>query len=150
MNWIELFNDILKNNKNYDLKFFPSISTLALKRIKEILNVDLSGELLELLQQTDGIQNKRFNDFIVYNSENIIKYYLNHLEYLEEIDSNIPRNYLFFADNGCGEHFGLEISNGIIKTSEVGVYYPIENEYRIVAPNFYTWAIEWNSGRLST
>jgi hypothetical protein len=71
------------------------------------------------------------------------------LEYLVKIKSDIQHNYLFFADNGCGEHFGLEVANGIICTSKISVYYPISNEYKIVAQDLYTWAIEWYTGRLS-
>ena len=66
------------------------------------------------------------------------------------LNEDAPHNYLFFADNGCGEHFGFEVADGMIKTSNVGVYYPILNEYRIVAPDLYTWAVEWYSGKLST
>lgn len=150
LNWIELFNDILKDDKNYNLEFFSGISAFKLAKIRKVLNVDLSGELLELLRQTDGILNKRFNDFIVFNSKKIIDYYLHHLEYLSEVESDVLYNYLFFADNGCGEHFGIEINDGMIKTSEISVYYPIENEYRIVAPNLYTWVVEWFSGKLAT
>ena len=98
--------------------------------------------------QTDGIKDRRFGDYMVFSTEKVIEYHLEYLEHLAAIENNLIHNYLFFADDGCGNHFGLEAADGVIRTSKIGVYYPIIGEYRIVAPDLYAWADVWYNGRL--
>ena len=131
-------------------EFFEPITQDELQRVKAVLGIHISGELLALLKETNGIRDKRFGDYAVFDADQIIEYCLEHLEYVDSLGKEAPSEFLFFSDNGCGEHFGFEVVDGQIKSSQVGVYYPIGNEYRIVAPDLYTWAIEWYSGKLET
>ena len=151
MNWIKMFNELLKDDKNYyPIRFFEPITKEKLEEITDTMKITITGDILELLQQTDGIFSNTFGGYLVLSSKKIIDCYIHHLMYLKEIDNTFSNNYMFFADNGCGEYFGYEVCNGKIKSNQIGIYYPIENEYRIVAPNLYTWATEWYTGKLST
>lgn len=145
MDWKSFFAENCNDTK---LMFFNPISQKQLEQLESELGVKMSGDLLEALQQTNGIRDK--GDFYLYTSEGMIEKYLDHLEFLKDLEFEAPCKILFFADNGCGEGFGFKISHGIIETEEVGVYYPIENAFRIVAPDFRTWVKEWYSGDLGT
>jgi hypothetical protein len=150
MDWRTVFVDILAYNKDYDLLFFNPATDDELRGIKLNTGVTVSGDLLDLLKQTNGIKNKCFGDFVVFNSDRIVEAHRLHIDFLKQADITPLRQYLFFADNGCGEGFGFEVYNGQIISNQIGVYYPIGNEFKIVAPDFLTWANEWYSGRLST
>ncbi len=149
IDWRIFFQNIVKDDSNYNLAFFEPITNEQLTELENFLYVRITGDLLDLLMETNGIQNKRFGDYVVFNNEKIKEYHLLHRNFIETAQINSPDDYLFFADNGCGECFGFIIKNGVT-SKEVGVYYPIENEFRIVANSFETWANEWYSGRLST
>ena len=146
MHWENLFKEITDN----ELIFFEPINQQEIRQIEEIFHVKLSGQLLELLEETNGIKDGRFGDFWVGDSSEIIELYNQHHIFLKTAGIEPPHKIFFFADNGCGECFGFRIEDGQIADGQVGVYYPIENEFRIVAPDFKTWAIEWCSGLLSS
>jgi hypothetical protein len=138
--------------KRYDnLSFFDPITMEELSNIKQNTGIELSGDLLELLKQTNGVkENMIVNNkiieigFFVYNSDRIIEMHKIHLEFLQKADINPPYDFLFFSDNGCGESFGFITKNGKIVSSQIGIYYPFDNEFRIIASNLMNWVTEWN------
>ena len=146
MYWKELF----KEKCDSTLMFFEPITEQEIKQVEETLDITLSGQLLELLKETNGIKDGRFGDFLVCDSNEIIELYKQHLAFLKISDIQPPHKILFFASNGCGEYFGFRIEDGQIADGTVGVYYPIDNEFRIVATDFKTWAEKWHTGLLST
>jgi hypothetical protein len=150
VDWKAFFQRIFKDNGDYELAFFEPISKTKLAELELFTNTEITGDLLDFLLQTNGIQNKILGDFVVFNDDKIKEYHLLHRKFLKAAQVVQHNNYLFFADNGCGENFGFIVKNGVLIPQEVGVYYPIENEFRIVAADFETWASEWYSGKLST
>lgn len=149
MDWTAVFTEIGRGGEDIVVEFLPPISTSQVQTIEKTTGIALQGPLLELLQQTNGIRNKRFGDFLVWNDEEIVAQHLNHIEFLKEAELTAKGEYLFFADDGCGEHFGFAAAGGEIKSEEVGIYYPMENRFAIVAQNLYAWAVEWYAGTLA-
>ncbi|MCL2637272.1 MAG: SMI1/KNR4 family protein [Oscillospiraceae bacterium] len=146
MHWKKIFQSVNET----ELTFLEAINEQEIAQIEETLHVTLSGELLEVLKETNGIKENRFGCWLVGNSSEIIELYNCHCSFLKMSYTVPPHKILFFANNGCGEYFGFRIENGRISDGKVGVYYPIENEFRIVTPDFKTWVVEWHSGILST
>ena len=144
MDWKKLFVSF----DDFDATFFEPASEVNLRKITENTGITVSGQLLDLLLQTDGIKDGRFGDYMVFSTDKVIEYRKEYMEHLAETENNLIHDCLFFADDGCGNHFGLEATNGIIRSSKIGVYYPISGEYRFVAPNLYVWANAWYTGRL--
>jgi len=145
MDWKLLF---AKFSKDTDLEYFSSISKEEVEEIENEIGVIVSGSLLEILKETNGIRDER--DYYLYSSKQMIRKYREHLDHLRMIAENDPCRILFFADDGCGNGFGHTYNNdGRIETGEVVVYYPIDNEYRIIAPDLRTWVVEWYTGKLS-
>ena len=145
MNWKSLFSELRS-----DAVFSMEISTERLQEIQDETGIKVSGELLDLLLQTDGIRDKKFGDFLVFDSEQIISHHQIFVDCLMASNLQKSNSILFFADNGCGELFGLEARRGLITSPHVVIFYPIDGEFKIIAPNLQTWATEWYSGRLST
>ena len=143
MNWIELFESLDENASTSE----PA-KDFVVEQIKEQTGTEISGQLLELLMQTNGIINKRFGDYLVYSYDRIIECHELFNTHYPRDENELLQSLLFIADDGCGDYFGYVVSGGKIETEEIGVYYPITNEYKIVAPSLREWAIEWYSGKL--
>ena len=150
MDWKDIISGITSNNKDYELSFFDPITEDELSGINLKTGTTVSGDLLSVLKQTNGIVDRRFGEYIVYSSDMIIERHRLHLDFLKVVNTSPPYDYLFFADNGCGECFGFMVQEGQIISDQVGVFYPIDNEFRVVAPDFLTWMNEWYTGRLAT
>ena len=151
MDWKTLF----KSQNGNNLSFFDPITEQELSDIKHNTGIEISGDLLELLKQTNGIMENIIVDkkcinsgFIVFNSDEIIKTYKIHLSFLKEAELIPPHQFLFFSDNGCGEGFCFITENGKIISKEISIYYPIENKFFIVAPDLMTWITDWYSGKI--
>ena len=140
MNWIKLFENLEDN-----AIFFEPVTDAKLKKIKDITGIEVSGQLLDLLMQSNGIRDKRFGDYLVYGSDQIV----DRFEMCSEYHFKSPRfdrsrTLLFFAYDGCGDYFGYEANDGIIISPQIGFFYPIApDEYMTVAPDLYTWATKW-------
>lgn len=144
MDWKSFF---LENSNSTELQFFNPISQKEIKELENKTGVILSGDLLEVLAEANGIRD--INDYYLYPSNIIIKRHKEHLDYLAMLEEKESCNILFFADDGCGNGFGHKFNNnGIIEKEEVGIYYLIENKFKIISPNFKTWVKEWYSGEL--
>ena len=150
MIWREVFEQALQNDNDYVLKFFEPVLPAQIDEIVSKARAGIPRDLLELLRQTNGVYNDRFNEFIVYDSDKILKAFANHLEYLQTIGCDCQENLLFFSDNGCGELFGYRLSDDGLDAKQIGVYYPITNEFRIVCSDLLTWFRDWFSGNLGT
>ena len=148
MNWPQLFASLVKNESDMSLTFYDPITEDKLRKIKEVTGIEISGELLELLSQTDGIKENRFGDYWIYGSEQIIECHERCLVYFEESDFDL-KSRLLFADNGCGDYFGYMVKNAKIISSQIGYFEPISpDEFTIVSPDLHTWATKWHSGTL--
>jgi hypothetical protein len=146
MDWKLLFSG---TSKGVVLKYFNSISKEEIAEIKNEIGVTLSGSLLELLKETNGIRDER--DYYLYSSSLMIERYKDLMDYLILIADSNSCKMIFFANDGCGNEFGYKCNNdGTIESEEVGVYYPMENKFKIVAPDLKTWAKCWYSGELGT
>jgi len=88
-------------------------------------------------------------DDILWTVEQIVTNTIAHYDYLKNIDVQCTDKCIFFADNGCGEHFGYKLTEGTIDMS-IYVYYPIDNRFRKIASNIKEWAEGWFSGKIST
>ena len=144
MNWIEFFKGIKP-----DITFFAPITDTEIANIKAVTGIELSGDLLDLLLQTNGIRDNTFSDYLVYSSDFIIERFKYCQGYFNDPGFDNKHSYLFFADDGCGDFFGHEVKDGRIISPEICYYYPIApDEYRVVASDLRTWATEWYSGRL--
>ena len=150
MIWREPFEQTLQDDENYVLRFFEPILSAQIEQIKARVNAKIPHELLELLQQTNGVYNERFNEFIVYNSNKIMETIDNHFEVLQNYGNDNPKKFLFFADNGCGELFGYRLGSDSLNTKQIGIYYPISNDFKIICPDLCTWITSWFSGNLET
>jgi len=145
MDWLELFNGF-----NEDITFFDPIADDELNKIKEATGTEVSGDLLNLLLQTNGIKDNRFGDYLVYDSDRIIEHYKLCLDYFKPSKFAYSRPLLFFADDGCGNYFGYEVKGNQIISPQIIFFSPIEpDKLRIVASDFSTWATEWYTGKLS-
>lgn len=150
MDWIELFKGFLKNDlSGRSLEFYDPITEAKLKKIMEVTEIEISGDLLDLLLQTDGI--KQVNDsYWVYSSEQIIKTYIMTQVYFEGTEYEGSRPWLFFSGDGCGDYFAYEVNNGSIISPQIGFFEPISpDKYRIVAPDLFTWALKWHTDTLA-
>ena len=153
MDWKNVFENI-----GYEgVSFFDPITENELMDIKISIGVEISGDLLELLKQTNGIMETMILNntseeiaWIIYSSVKIIEYNKIHLGFLKEAEITPPHQLIFFSDNGCGESFGFIVKNGKIISDEIGIYYPIDNEFKILASDLKTWAKGWCSGVIKT
>ena len=149
MNWRKLFNDLFNGVERVEIAFFDPITDAKILRIKEATGVEISGQLLDLLLQTDGIKNAIRGDYFVYDTEHIIKNHRDFSDNLKLTECKLSREFLFFIDDGCGNYFGYETKNGKIVSPQVGFLDPIAlDEYIIVAPDLFTWAEKWYTGKL--
>jgi hypothetical protein len=153
MDWKNIFQ-----NSGYEgVLFFDPITENELEDIYKNIGIEISGDLLELLRQTNGIMetmilNNVSEDvgWIIYSSKKIIENNKIHLDFLREAECTPPYQLIFFSDNGCGESFGFITKDGKIVSDEIGIYYPISNEFKILASNLKTWAKSWCSGEIKT
>jgi hypothetical protein len=142
MNWIELFT-----NLEINAAFFEPASKAKIEVIKNKIDVEVSGQLMDLLLQTDGIRDSRFGDYIVFSSEQIVKHFEITQVYFERTKGSRP--LLFFAGDGCGDYFSYEILDGKIISPQIRFFEPISPDERvIVAPDLYTWATKWFTDKL--
>ena len=144
------WKDIFQSVNTEELIFHEAIKEHEIEEIEKKLSLTLSGALLETLKETNGIKEKQYGCWLLGNSSEIIEMHRLHCDFLMQADAVPPHRFLFFANNGCGEYFGFKIEDGQTVGSEVGIYYPIDNEFRIVAPDFKTWVVEWHTGLLKT
>lgn len=145
MDWKSFF---MESCNNENIKFFNPISKEEAMHLQNEIGVTLSGDLLKVLQEANGIRDEQ--DVCVLSSNEMIKRYNEHIDYLKIIQEEEYTKILFFADDGCGNGFGYKFNNeGAIEAEEVGIYYQMENRFIVVAPDFKTWFKEWYSGRLA-
>ena len=144
-NWKKIFEEIgdttLFKSCFGTITFLDPATEEDLQRVKDKTGVTISGLLLELLLQHNGISSCAGS--LVWGCDEIIETKREYKTY-----DLYPDQYLFFSQNASGEHFGLNVENGRLVSDEVGIYYAIPDEYVIVAPNLKEWAIEWYNDRL--
>ena len=153
MDWKTCCVDAVRRGKILEPPAFYAPATPAqLNEVEQTLGAKLPGDLAALLRQTNGLRtgDAPRGAFLVLDCEHILKAHAAHLEFLQLAGFAHTPPYLFFSDNGCGEHFGYEIEKGAVPHSRIGVYYPIENAFRIVAGDLEEWLSRWAAGALNT
>jgi hypothetical protein len=141
---------IFQSASTVELIFYEPIKAHEIEQIEEAYLIKLSGSLLEVLQESNGVAEKQHGYWLIGNANELIEMHCSHHDFLKQTNTVPPHEILFFANNGCGEYFGFRLERGQIADGKVGVYYPIENEFTIVAPDFKAWVVGWCSGALST
>jgi len=142
IDWKKYFVD--SNSKgHFILSFNEPAKEHDLGLVAHETGVEITGDLLALLKQTNGIRDMTYGDYIILSTGRIIERYKLHLEFIKNLDETLRQTCLFFAYNGCGEDFGFIVNEGKIVSGEVVQYYPIENEFVIDAPDFRTWVDKW-------
>jgi hypothetical protein len=140
-------------------KFHPPATAEEIKQVGDTLNVCLPDELVDLLSDSNGVEQLMENPItnelmsigdIYWPTHAIISCTLSQYKYLETIESKHKTKYLFFADSGCGENFGYKIIDGKCYDTTIYVYYPIEDKYVPLCANLKEWLIGWLSGKLFT
>lgn len=144
---------------DYNVKFFSPATDEEIRKVEAKLNVLLPEELVELLNDSNGAEQLMKNPItdelmsigdIYWSTDVIISATLDQYKYLETIESKRKNKYLFFADNGCGEHFGYKIIDEKCSNTTIYIYYPIEDKYVPLCANLKEWINGWLSGKLST
>jgi len=161
VDWKSEIQDIYRRNSSEirsEPIFREPITEQQIVGVKEILGVELSGDLLDLLKQTNGFDQRCFSgehtwkDFALFGYDQMIKFNKSHLEFavfLKEINQEPPCQMFFFTHDGYGNGFGFKVENGKL-SNEVGVYEPIDNWFLIKASNFKAWLNGWFSGEIHT
>ena len=150
MNWKEVFEQTIQGDDNYILQYYEAIQQVQIDELIAMTGTEIPNDLFELLQQTNGIYNNRYNEFIVYSSEKTIEVSNEYLMNAHAIGNNYYQKFLFFADNGCGELFGYRLGKDSKNIRNIGIYYPITGEYKVICPDLHTWVKSWFSGELET
>lgn len=154
-----MISDLKKTFPDEKVKFHLPASDEEIRLVEDKLNVCLPGELVDLLCDSNGaeqlMENPITNELmsigdIYWQTDAIISCTLDQYKYLESIESKHKTKYLFFADNGCGEHFGYKIIDGKCSDTTIYIYYPIEDKYIPLCANLKEWLNSWFSGTLLT
>ena len=154
-----MISKIKKWVPDYKLKFSPPATDEEIRQVEDKLKICLPEELLDLLSDSNGavelMENPATNELmeigdIYWPTDAIMFFTLGQYKYLKEIHSKHKTKYLFFADNGCGEHFGYKIIDGKCNDTTIYIYYPIEDKYAPLCTNLKEWINGWLSGKLST
>jgi len=120
-----------------------------LLRIKEALNVDLPLDLLDLLQESNGV----FDEFdcpYIWSTNQIVRdnLYFRNCEDFKDI--YMPFDHLlFFSDSGCGDMFGYAILNGIIQRDDIFVWDHESDSRKWVASSLEDFLAGWIGGKIS-
>lgn len=148
--WEELVKSTVVDDNDYELEFFKPVSYDEFVLIEKKLEIKFSSQLSSLLKETNGIKNKRFNEFMVWNIKEIANQTLDWRQYLKDNEFKQTQDYIFFSDNGCGELFGYQVSNGEIVSEKIWIWYPMHNEYECISSDLKNWIVGWFSGQLYT
>lgn len=152
-NWKNYCIDTVSHGKVLEPPVFYTPATPAqLEYVEQTIGAKLPSDLSALLLQTNGIKtgSAETGDFLIWDCRHIVQAHIDHMAFLKMGDLMQKASYIFFSDNGCGEHFGYEIDYNTASYSQIGVYYLIENEFRIVTTDMKEWFVGWTSGKLGT
>jgi hypothetical protein len=117
--------------------------------IKEALNVDIPLDLLELLQESNGV----FDEFdcpYIWSTNQIIRDNLYFRNCEDFKDLYMPFNHLlFFSDSGSGDLFAYPIINGIIQRDDIFVWDHESDSRKYVASSLEDFLKGWIGGEIS-
>ena len=126
----------------------PTIKS-DIRQIKEKLHVDLPTDLLELLNETNGV----FDEFdcpIVWSTKQILEDNLFFRTFRDYKDIYMPFDHLlFFSDAGNGDLFGFPILNGSIQRDDVFVWDHESDSRNWVASSLKDFIEGWANSRIS-
>ena len=140
--WEVLFHSLVEGNEDYDLEYLAPIQTKDTDDLGNRLGLKLSGQLLGFLNECNGIRNRRFNEYVIWPLCEMINSTIAWYDYLKKVEIQQAQQYFFFADNGCGEHFGYRVTSGEIQDERIWIWEPIFNDYTEVATDLKDWAIK--------
>lgn len=120
-----------------------------LLHIKEALNVDIPLDLLELLQESNGV----FDEFgcpYIWSTSHIVRDNLYFRNCEDFKNFYMPFDHLlFFSDSGCGDLFAYPILNGVIQRDDIFVWDHESDSRKYVAPSLEDFLKGWIGGEIS-
>lgn len=112
------------------VKFNPAATVSEVCEAEKRLNVIFPDELKKILFEVNG------DNFLLWSLNQIVKDNLD----LRSINPNIIEpelfnfsEFLFIAENGCGDYYGYRIDNGSIQSTSIYVFEHEEYTAKIVA-----------------
>lgn len=139
--------------KNYiseivgDAQFNAPVTEKELRSIKEELNIELPNPLIELYDETNGVEGPYYS--YIWSTEILIKENLS-VWSIEELENyKKPDNLLFFVDAGNGDLFGYLIINGKVESEDIYVWNHENSSQRVVAPTLKEFIKGWYGGGIS-
>lgn len=140
--WEMLFNSLVKNCDEYDFEYLKPIEKSDIDDSENRLELKLSGQLLSLLNECNGIRNRRFQDYIIWPLCEMVNNTIAWHDFLRKVEIQQSQQYFFFSDNGCGEHFGYRVTCGEIQDERIWMWEPICNDYTEVATDLKDWVVK--------
>ncbi|WP_210471531.1 SMI1/KNR4 family protein [Sporosarcina sp. 6E9] len=117
--------------------------------IKEKLGVELPTDLLELLNETNGVFDA-FDCPLIWSTNQIIEDNLFFRSFEDYKDIYMPFDHLLsFSDAGNGDLFGYPILNGSIQRDDVFVWDHESDSRKWVASSLKDFIEGWANSRIS-
>ena len=116
--------------------------------IQKCLLVELTNDLSQLLQETNGIAGE-YGDFI-WSVSKIKTENMNMRNIVDFKDLYMPFDcLLFFTDGGNGDLFGYSILNGIVQRDDIYVWNHENDSRNWVASSLEIFMEWWESGKIT-
>jgi hypothetical protein len=145
--WKEFIRSIAEE-AGETVRFFDPATEAELQHVKNVLGVSVPEPLAELLRQTNGLSGEILVLlYLIGSCERIIEINREHAEWPKR-GIIPPGEYFLFSEDGFGNSFGYVVENGLVSSTEIGVYGPMENEYRFASRNLKEWLREIISNTL--
>jgi hypothetical protein len=136
-------------NTSEDYVFNEPATTKKIEEIKKKFNVELPNELLNLLKETDGV-NDEFGCHLIWSTSRIIEENENLRNYEDFKDLYMPFDcLLFFADAGNGDLFAYSILNGSVQKDDIYVWNHEDDSRTWVAPSLKKFIEWWTDGTIN-
>lgn len=127
-----MYIELLKQYATHlnSVKFHPAVTESEVHEAEKRLNVIFPDELKKILFEVNG------DNFLLWSLDQIVKDNLD----LRSINPDIIEpelfnfsEFLFIAENGCGDYYGYKIDNGSIQSTSIYVFEHEEYTAKIVA-----------------
>lgn len=123
--YLELINQYALDNAH--IRPQPPAIESEVCEAEKNLDIKFPQELRELLSELNG------DLWLIWSSSQIVEYNQQMREGFREFAD--LSQFLFFAENGCGDYYGYQIQDGTIQPFPIYIWNHECFESRIVAPN---------------
>lgn len=124
--WKNYLSSIIK-----DCQFKAPVTEIELISIKKELNIELPKKLIELYNETNGVDGKYFS--YIWSTETMVRENLSVWDMEEFENYKKPDNLLFFADAGNGDLYGYLVLNGKVQNEDIYVWNHEDCSQRVIA-----------------